>query len=203
MDVESEQPKTPVQEERRSFFEPRSAASSAAAAAPAPMSIFDDDVNEAPTTPRGSPTTRAFGDEPEGHDSKRARTASSKKQRIERVAEQYEAAIRMVKVSAQEEFHTMDDYNTHLQLDDQDEVDIWAGEENVSTSHMTAKLWSNHDVSQQPPEPDPEVDKLADDVEMKRFLEMGVLVRACDYGKEVMEKLTTKCVYDWRLHDKC
>jgi hypothetical protein len=47
VDVESEQPKTPVQERRGSFFEPRSAASSAAAAAPAPMSIFDDDVNEA------------------------------------------------------------------------------------------------------------------------------------------------------------
>lgn len=156
---------------------------------------------EAPTTPRGSPTTRAFVDEPEGHDSKCARTASSKKQRIERVAEQYEAAIRMVKVSAQEEFHTMDDYNTHLQLDDQDEVDIWAGEENVSTSHMPAKLWSNHDVSQQPPERDPEVDQLADDVEMKRPLEMGVPVRACDYGKKVTEKLTTKCVYDWRLRD--
>ena len=95
----------------------------------------------------------------------------------------------------------MDDYNTHLQLDDQDEVDIWAGEENVSTSHMPAKLWPNHDVSQQPPEPDPEVDQLADDVDMKRPLEMGVPVRAYDYGKKVTEKLTTKCVYDWRLRD--
>ena len=31
---------------------------------------------------------------------------------------------------------------------------------------------------------------------------MGVLLKACDYNKEVTDKLTTKCVYDWRLRDK-
>lgn len=38
------------------------------------------------------------------------------------MAEQDEMAIRVVKVSGEEEFHTMDDYENDLQMDDQDEI---------------------------------------------------------------------------------
>ena len=79
---------------------------------------------------------------------------------------------------------------------------VWEGEEAVSTATMPQELWSSHDTSQQPPEPAAEIDRLADQVELQRLLSMGVLVKACDYDKEVTDKLTTKCVYDWRLRDK-
>ena len=102
---------------------------------------------------------------------------SPKKQRIERVAEQDEMAIRVVKVSGEEEFHTMDDYESDLQMDDQDERDAWEGEETVSTTAMPQELWSSHDASQQPPEPTAEIDRLADQVELQRLLSMGVLVK--------------------------
>ena len=87
-------------------------------------------------------------------------------------------------------------------MDDQEEIDVWEGEEKVSTTAMPQELWSNHDTSQQPPEPAAEIDQLADQVELQRLLSMGVLLKACDYNKEVTDKLTTKCVYDWRLRDK-
>ena len=45
VEVESEQPKTPVKKERKSFFDARPAASSVAAA-PAPVSIFDTNNTE-------------------------------------------------------------------------------------------------------------------------------------------------------------
>lgn len=37
-----------------------------------------------------------------------------------------------MKVSEDEVFHTMDDYETDLQLDDHNEVDVWTGEDDVS-----------------------------------------------------------------------
>ena len=59
----------------------------------------------------------------------------------------------------------MDEYEYDLQLDDQDEVDVWEGESEVASSNMPQALWSDHDIGQQPPEPDAEVDRLADQVE--------------------------------------
>ena len=125
--VEDEQPKTPpVQEERKPFFDERPASSSAAAAAAPVTSVFDDDVDVVPSTPRGPPTTRAHAqDAEEGHDSKRARIGTTKKQRVERIAAEHELSVRAVKISENEVVHTMDDYEHDLQRSAQDELDLF------------------------------------------------------------------------------
>ena len=134
VEVGDEQPQTPI--EHHSPQGAQASSSSAAAAMPStPMqvSVFSDDDGDVPSpTPRTTATTRAHGDDADDHEPKRARVESSKKQRIERVAEQDEMAIRVVKVSSEEELHTMDDYASDLQMDDQDEIDVWEGEDKVS-----------------------------------------------------------------------
>jgi hypothetical protein len=85
-----------------------------------------------------------------------------KRQRIERIVAEHQKAIRAVKVSEDEVFHTMDDYETDLQLDDHNEVDVWTGEDDVSPTGMPEVLWCDADIKHHPPEPDSWVDRLAD-----------------------------------------
>ena len=63
----------------------------------------------------------------------------------------------------------MDDYETDLQMDDHNEIDVCAGEDEVATTGMPEALWCDADVKQHPPEPDSWVDRLADEVEVKGF----------------------------------
>ena len=201
IEVDEEQPKTPpFQEERKSFFEERASSSSAAASVPV-TSVFDD-VDVVPSTPRGSPTTRAHASgEEEGHDSKRARLGSAKKQRVERIMAEHELSVRAVRISDGEVVHTMDSYEHDLQLSDQDELNVWEGESMVTTADMPEELCADGDPKHPPPEPDQHIDRLADDVELRRLCDMGVLVKAMDFGGQVDDKLTTKFVYDWRLRE--
>ena len=99
VEVEDEQPRTPPGDEGRSFFDARPGGSSAAAAAAqvlVPMSIFDA-------------TTRSHAEEAGERESKRARTVPAKKQRVERVGEEYERAVRAVKALSEEELDTIHD----------------------------------------------------------------------------------------------
>ena len=181
-------------EEKRSFFDVRPAAapstaatSSAAASSAMPMVGLD-----VPTTPRTATTTRGHGTgTEEEHESKKARVEDVKRQRIERIVAEHEKAIRAVKVSEDEIFHTMDDYETDLQMDDHNEIDLWAGEDEVATTGMPEALWCDAEVKQHPPEPDSWVDRLADEVELQRLCSMGVLARAGEEAQLVTDKLTT------------
>ena len=74
----------------------------------------------------------------------------------------------------------MDDYDTDLQLDDQDETDVWAGEDQVSANGMLEELWSDNDSKQPPAEPPSWVDRLADNAELQRLCGMGVLSKVDD-----------------------
>ena len=168
VDVDEQPRTTPIsmQEEKRSFFEMRPAAapSTAATASAAASSAMPSSGLDVPTTPRTAPTTRA-GTEEE-HESKKACVEDVKRQRIERVVAEHEKAIRAVKVSEDEVFHTMDDYETGLQMDDHNEIDVWAGEDEIATTAMPEALWCDGDIKQHPPEPDGWVDRLADEVEL-------------------------------------
>ena len=96
-----------------------------------------------PATPRGSQTIRTHDDQPgdEDHESKRARLESSKKQRVERLSAEYASMIRAVKIST-ETFHTMDEYEQDLQLDDHLEQDVWEGEDEVTGDDIPSDfLW--------------------------------------------------------------
>ena len=175
------------------FFGFGASASSSSSAAPAtPVSPMD-----VPATPRGSPTTRTHGAETqEEHDAKRARTESAEKQRIDRIAAEHELAIRAVKISDDEVFHTMDEYETDLQLDDHEEIDIWAGEDEVPATGMPEELWSDNGVKSHRAEPIDWQTRWNCSV-----CSMGVLTKAGEDREMVADKLTTKFVYDWRLKD--
>ena len=47
-------------------------------------------------------------------------------------------------------------------MDDHNEIDVWAGEDEVATTGMPEALWCDADVKHHPPEPDSWVDRLAD-----------------------------------------
>jgi hypothetical protein len=132
----------------RVFSEPSSAS--------APMEVpqTPDVFATLPATPRGIPTTRMHDDQPgeEDHESKRARLESSKKQRVDRLSAEYASMIRAVKIST-ETFHTMDEYEPDLQLDDHLEQDVWEGEDEVTGDDVPSDLWSSCDPDQHPEEP--------------------------------------------------
>lgn len=136
-------------------------------------------------------------------DAKRARVEDPKKQRIHRLPREYEEKIKMVKMEYGEYF-TMDEYETDLDMtNEDDENDLWHGEDEVQLPNSPEAVWSNCDVKTVPALPGEEVEEVADMIEIKRLLDMGVLVRAEDGGpiSGGCTKLTTKFVRDWRLKD--
>ena len=111
---DDEQPRTPpmdMQEEKRSFFQGQPAVpSTAATSSAAASSAMPSSGLEVPTTPRAAPTTRMHGaGTEEEQQSKKARVEDVKRQRIERIVAEHEKAVRAVKISEKEVFHTMDE----------------------------------------------------------------------------------------------
>lgn len=96
----------------------------------------------------------------------------------------------------------MDEYSTDLDLYESDAViEPWWDEESVSTVGMPSQLWHDGDLTRAPPEPPKWIDELANEVEIQRLCEMGVLVKQANFAEKVTDKLTTKFVYDWRVKD--
>ena len=63
-----------------------------------------------------------------------------------RIAAEHELAIRATRISEEEVLNKTDDYDTDLQLDDHDEVDVWAGEGEVAAAGMPEELWCDADA---------------------------------------------------------
>jgi hypothetical protein len=130
-------------------------------------------------SPRHSPTTRTHEHETEEElNAKKTRVADSKKQRINAITSQNAQMIRMVKFGT-EEYYTMDNYDSDLKQDEfhDDDIDLWAGEEEVLVAGVPEALWHDGSLDEQPPTPDQWVEVLADKVEIGRLLDMGVLKR--------------------------
>ena len=129
-----------------------------------------------PPSPRTFSTHRTHDDDvaDDGHEAKKAKVELQKKQRIDQVKETYSKMIRAVKVG-DDEFFTMDSYETdyNSELDDLD--DVWTGEDALQFNGVPEALWSDFPTDRPPDPPEQWVDKLADEVEISRLLEMGVL----------------------------
>ena len=151
-----------------------------------------------PGSSRNSPTTRAHAVETEGSEPKRFKSEEHKKQRINSLTEEREAMIRTVQFGS-ESYHTLDSYDAEFQEDDvTNGDDVWFGEDEIHLAGVTEQLWSDHDLGQQPPQPAAEIDRLADEVEIQRLLEMQVLVEPSKHDGQAHGRLTTKFVRDWR-----
>ena len=126
------------------------------------------------------------------------------RQRIERISAEYSSMVRMVKFG-EETFHTMDEYEHDLQLDDHNNVDAWMEEEkeDLPMTDMPPKPWSNFPADRCPPAPDASIDRIADGVELSRLCGMNVLVEGNVDGVDASSStLTSRFVYDWRLKER-
>ena len=115
-----------------------------------------DAGESAPIPPRHSPTRRVHDVEPEeDHAPKRARVEAAKKQRLDRISSDYEARIRTVKI-ADESYHTMDEYDNELRLDDHElDGEFEDGDDDVfPTNDIPAELWSDSPADRYPCEPE-------------------------------------------------
>ena len=149
-----------------------------------------------PPSPRTFSTHRTHDDDvaDDGHEAKKAKVEVHKKQRIDQVKETYSKMT-----VGDDEFFTMDSYETdyNSELDDLD--DVWTGEDALQFNGVPEAFWSDSSTDRPPDPPEHWVDKLADEVEISRLLDMGVLQKRDDFAGEVSGNLTTRFVYDWRL----
>ena len=81
-----------------------------------------------------------------------------------------------------------------------DSEDAEMVEEKMENVNELEALWSDDPLSRTPPEPLPEIDRLADEVEVKRLQEMGVIEKLALEDKD-LELLRKRMVYDWRIKD--
>ena len=72
-------------------------------------------------------------------------------------------------------------------------------EDSLQFSGVPEELWSNAPTDKAPGPPEQWIDKMADQVEISRLLDMGVLQKRDDFHEKVTGSLTTRFVYDWRL----
>ena len=93
---------------------------------------------------------------------------------MDRLSAEYASMIRAVKISTGT-FHTMDEYEQDLQLDDQLEQDVWEGENEVTGDDVPSDLWPSCGPDQHPEEPAEWIDRLVDYVEFKRLCAMDDL----------------------------
>eukprot|EP00435_Cladocopium_sp_Y103_P004952 s4480_g1.t1 len=108
-------------------------------------------------------------DDVEKSEAKRSKVEDFKKQRINRLVTELEKFIRTVRFG-EEQYHTLDSYNAEPQVDDADgSDDPWLGEEELHFAGVDERLWSGHPLSEQPPPPGDEVDRLANEIEISRL----------------------------------
>eukprot|EP00435_Cladocopium_sp_Y103_P067384 s792_g30.t1 len=160
--------------------------------------ILPRDFVQIDDSPRASASSRPAGFEIE-EEAKRQKTEEAKKQRINRMKLEYEKRLSEVKM-AYKEYFTVDDYTTDLDLEqNDDDDDVWAGEDQIQLHGIPLELWSDDPIDQTPKLPERWIDELADKVEIQRLCSMRVLVSAAEFKQEPTGKLTTKFVRDWRL----
>eukprot|EP00435_Cladocopium_sp_Y103_P071291 s334_g37.t1 len=193
------QPVTPQTMELSSASASATGAAASSQAMPAEIPRTPDVL---PDTTRDSPVTRQHEVEGEDHEAKQARVESLKKQRLDRISAEYAAQVRVVKF-AEEIYHTMDEYDHDLKLDDHDNLDAWLEEEkdDAQVDGMPDDLWANWPVDKQPPEPESWIDRIADKVKLARLCSMGVLVEGNVDSLSKDATLTPKFVYDWGLKE--
>ena len=110
-------------------------------------------------SPRASASARprTFDDE---ETAKKQKTEDAKRQRINRWKMEYEKRLREVKL-AYKEYFTVDDYTTDLDLQDDsndDDDDVWAGEDDVKLHGIPLELWSDDPLDQTPKTPEKWID---------------------------------------------
>ena len=87
------------------------------------------------------------------HQSKRARVEDSKRARLQRIMEEHAAHVNAVQFGG-EEYHTMDDYTTDLDVENQTEsLDLWADKDTLQFKDVPEDLWSDFNMERQPEEP--------------------------------------------------
>ena len=144
-----------------------------------------------------STPTRTLDDQGDGHVDKRMKTDTSKKQKISRLAADYEGKIRTIQIG-EEEYYTLDE-------EDVIPEEWWIDDEALMSEDgvcdIPMDLWKDFLGEEKPQAPEKWVDDLADKVELQRLMKMEVITMAEEKDKDIQRVLTTKMVRDWRLKD--
>ena len=107
--------------------------------------------------------------------------------------------IRVVKVGT-DEFATMDGYTTEPDMSvDVLMMNTWCDEDQVQSGEVPDALWSNLPLDKPPPNPEPWVDQLANEIKIQGVLEMGVLQQREKCTDRVCGNLTIRFVCDWTI----
>ena len=140
--------------------------------------------------PRSSPTTRSNAEGDDEHSSKKARMSPLKKLRIDRVAEDMVSCIRTVSIG-DEELYTIDEPDTDpLEHNTLDEIyDFEYDDSPVDGKELPECLWYHGETDEKPPEPEGWIDKVAEEVELKRLTKMEVIRVAMDGADDGIQKL--------------
>ena len=70
--------------------------------------------------------------------------------------------------------------------------------EDLGPGALPEELWSDHPLTNTPPQPSAEVDEIARKVEEKRLMRMEVIEKLTPHEAN-LDALTTRFVYDWRI----
>ena len=105
----------------------------------------------------------------------------------------YSKMICFVKIG-EDEFFTMDSYETDCVAEFDDNVDdVWTGEDSLQFNRVPETLWSDAPIDQPRDPPEQWVDNLAHEVEISRLLGIGVLQPKSD------EKIQAQSMVDKAL----
>ena len=106
------------------------------------------------------------------HQSKRTRVEDSKRARLQRIMEEHAAHVNAVQFGG-EEYHTVDDYTTDLDVENQTEsLDLWADKDTLQFKDVPEDLWSDFNMERNPKNHLRGLDVLANEVEISRLLAM-------------------------------
>ena len=105
-----------------------------------------------------------------------------------------ERRVERVHVGGEDLCHLDEMVDVETLMIDEGQEDI----EDLGPGALPEELWSDHPLTNTPPQPSAEVDEIARKVEEKRLMRMEVIEKLTPHEAN-LDALTTRFVYDWRI----
>ena len=105
-----------------------------------------------------------------------------------------ERRVEHVRVAGEDMYHLDEVVDVETLVIDEDQEDV----EGLKHGVVPEELWSDHPLTNTPPQPAEEVDALARGVEERRLMRMDVIEKLTPQEAD-LDALTTRFVYDWRI----
>ena len=150
-----------------------------------------------PSSPRGQ--VGREGQRPDGEEPS-AKRSCAEESLVRRMAT-IERRLVEVEFAGDKCYHLDEIYSQENVMALDDELGEKELNDNLNVNKIPEEFWSDALLTRTPPEPLPEVDRKADEVEVQRLQAMGVLAPLSEEEERTLGTLTTRMVYDWRVKD--